>query len=72
MMVGALAMGLVTGCGSGENTQDSQGSSKGSSGKKVTLLCWPVNQQQMPELRNFIDAALEKEISGNKAGVGMC
>lgn len=23
LMVGALAMGLVTGCGSGENTQDS-------------------------------------------------
>ena len=60
LMVGALAMGLVTGCGSGENTQDSQGSSKGSSGKKVTLSVLAGQSTTDAGIEEFIDAALEK------------
>ena len=61
LMVGALAMGLVTGCGSGENTQDSQGSSKGSSGKKVTLSVLAGQSTTDAGIEEFIDAALEKK-----------
>ena len=61
LMVGALAMGLVAGCGSGENTQDSQGSSKGSSGKKVTLSVLAGQSTTDAGIEEFIDAALEKK-----------
>ncbi len=61
LMVGALAMGLVTGCGSRGNTQDSQGSSKGSSGEKVTLSVLAGQSTTDAGIEEFIDAALEKK-----------
>lgn len=61
LMVGTLAMGLVTGCGSRGNTQDSQGSSKGSSGEKVTLSVLAGQSTTDAGIEEFIDAALEKK-----------
>ena len=60
LMVGTLAMGLVTGCGSGENAQDSQTGNKTSSGEKVTLSVLAGQSTTDAGIEEFIDAALEK------------
>ena len=61
LMVGTLAMGLVTGCGSGENAQDSQTGNKTSSGEKVTLSVLAGQSTTDAGIEEFIDAALEKK-----------
>ena len=60
LMVGTLAMGLITGCGSRENAQDSQTGNKTSSGEKVTLSVLAGQSTTDAGIEEFIDAALEK------------
>ena len=61
LMVGTLAMGLITGCGSRENAQDSQTGNKTSSGEKVTLSVLAGQSTTDAGIEEFIDAALEKK-----------